>query len=115
VATGATVLAVAGTHFELKAGSRFILADRRVLTFPVEGTDRSNAVMRAQDQSGKTLLHFRAVQLDQDPFRHFSQRSAVEVAVSPDEHITLQLLWVMGRSFAYLFDYFQFQGQPRLS
>jgi hypothetical protein len=61
----------------------------------------------------KTLLHFRAVRLDQDLFPHFSQNSGVEVAVGPDERITLQLLWVIGRSIPYLFDYFQFQGRPR--
>jgi hypothetical protein len=107
VATGATVLSVSGSHIDRKARSTMVLPDGQVLTFPVQGSNETNAVMQARDQSGRTLLHFRIITLDQDPFRHFSQTRAFEVGISPGEPITLQLLWIISVSVNYLLDHFK--------
>jgi hypothetical protein len=101
--TGNSLLTVTGRHFDYSAETTMRLVGGRVLSFPVWGTSRRNAVMRATDpESGETLVHFRFTKAMASGRKRF----VCEAAVAPHEDVTRELVWVMHRAPRLLWHYF---------
>ena len=83
------------------------LASGRVLSFPVRGTRRREAVMRATESgTGKSVLHFRRTMA-----KARGRLSYVyQIVVPPDERMTPELLWVIYRASPLLSLYFRIPG-----
>jgi hypothetical protein len=101
--TGNSLLTVTGRHFNYLAETTMRIGGGRVLSFPVRGTSRRNAVMRATDpESGETLVHFRFTKA----MASGRKRLVCEAAVTPHEDVTRELIWAVHQAPKLLWLYF---------
>jgi hypothetical protein len=98
-ATGDPVLWTKGAHVDGKAGGHVLFPGQRYLVFPVSGTRPGNAVMTAVGESGTTLLWVRRIA----PRKY-------EIVVSPDCHLTAEMLCAIDLTANWLHYYFALPG-----
>jgi hypothetical protein len=97
------MLTVTGRHFNYSAETTMCLVGGRALSFPVQGTSRRNAVMRATDaESGETLVNFRFTKAMASGRKRF----VCEAAVAAHEGVTRELVWVVHQAPKLLWRYF---------
>ena len=96
------VVTITGMHFNRSAGTQFELRDGTVVTFPVVSTYRPQAVMMAQDATGRVLAHFRLVRRD--------VRQICEIVVPPGSLSGDDLLIVLGFGGSMIRQYFDTPG-----
>jgi hypothetical protein len=105
--TGDSVLTARGRHFNLSANTTVCLPDGRLLTFPVRGTRRREAVMWARDSAtGQILVHFRLVNASSKGRWRF----VCEAVLAPQQPLTREMVWVVHRAPALLKTYFSRPG-----
>jgi hypothetical protein len=96
--TGAAVLYISGTHYDHRADTRTSFPDGRWLRFPIRGTDTSDAIMTAVDETGKRVARYRCTGAD------------TEIIVHPDCQLTDELTLVIAASEGLVHSYFATPG-----
>jgi len=94
--TGMPALYTSGQNLNLRAHASIMFPDQRRLRFLVRGTGRSNAVMTAVDQIGKSVARYRII-----------DKKSMEIAVNPGWKLTDELTLAIAISAPWLDSYFQ--------
>jgi len=97
------VLHVVGKHYDHSPGGSIRFPDQGQLQFPVQATERANAVMTAVDEAGNRVARYR------NPFRPLF-RDPVEITVHPDWELTDQRALALAISAGWLRSYFSTPG-----
>jgi hypothetical protein len=94
--TGMPALYTCGQNFNFRAHSSIMFPGHRQLRFLVRGTGRSNAIMTAVDQIGKSVARYRII-----------DKKTTEIAVNPGWKLTDELTLAIAVSAPWLDSYFQ--------
>lgn len=94
--TGTPALYTCGVNFNFRAYCSIMFPDHRRLRFLVRGTERSNAIMTAVDQTGKSAARYRIV-----------DKKTTEIVVNPGWELTDELTLAIAISAPWLDSYFQ--------
>jgi hypothetical protein len=97
--TGDPVLRWIGDHSYHQARAVVLLPEQRWVRFPVQGTGRGDAVMRAIDESDTEVLWFRKV-----------KRAVMEAVVRPYCDVTSEILCLTECAASWLDAYFRAEG-----
>jgi DivIVA domain-containing protein len=97
------VLYVVGEHCGRRPGGSIRFPDQGHLQFPVQATERGNAVMTAVDEAGNRVARYRG------PGTPFF-RDPVEITVHPDWELTDQRALALAISAGWLRSYFSAPG-----
>jgi len=92
-----------GRHFGFGDGACVTLPDGQWIRFPVRGTKRANAIMTAVDQAGDEVARYRIIG---SKLGRTILWNAIEIAVSPSQELTDELVLAIAISAPWLSSYF---------
>ncbi len=110
--TGTPVMYLSGHNSDHRANARVTFPDQRWLRFPVRGTHPTNAIMTAVDQAGSKVARYRDTSRRQlqPPIGTKVWADTVEIAVHPDQELTLELILAIAISAPLVTQYFHRSG-----
>ncbi len=102
---------LSGHNVDLRANACITFPDQRWLRFPVRGTHPTNAIMTAVDQAGNKVARYRDTSRHLHPATVRKVRAdTVEIAVHPEQELTLQLILAIAISAPLVAQYFVRSG-----
>jgi hypothetical protein len=99
--TGLPIFYIGGHHLDGHADGYVEFPGQRWLRFPVRGTDKSNAIMTAVDQSGRPVARYRVAAESV-----FAGLLAIEITVHPDHRLTDELCLTLAETAPWVISYF---------